>query len=70
MSKVLRDGYKRHSIGIVINDEEANTMKKQLRILKSKTDYTRNDVLKIVLTKLLGSDEFIEFCEIKGGLRK
>ena len=70
MSKYKRDGYKRHSIGIVINDEEASMMKDQLKILKTKTDYTRNDVLKIVLTKFLSSDEFIKYCEIKGGLSK
>lgn len=70
LAKNLREGYKRHSIGMVINDEEAQLMKDQLVELKKETNYTRNDILKVVCTKLLSNKEFIEFCEIKGDLSK
>jgi hypothetical protein len=70
MPKKKRTGYKRHSIGVVINQEEAEMMKKQLKKLKEITNYTRNDVLKVVCTKLLSDEDFIRFCEVKGGLSK
>jgi len=70
MARDLRPGYKRHCIGIVINDEEREEMKVQLKKLKEKTKYTRNDILKVVCIDLLSDDEFIEFCEIKGVLSK
>ena len=70
MAKDLRPGYKRHSIGIVINDDEATIMKERLKELKEFTNYTRNDILKVVCMNLLSDKEFIEFCEIKGGLSK
>lgn len=70
MADDLRKGYKRHSIGIVINEEDAQAMKDQLVELKKWTNYTRNDILKVVCTKLLSNKDFIDFCEIKGGLSK
>jgi len=70
LAKDLREGYKRHSIGIVINDEEAQMMKDQLVKLKKNTNYTRNDILKVVCTRLLSDDDFIKFCEINGKLSK
>ncbi len=70
MAKDLREGYQRRSIGIVINEEEAQLMKDQLVELKKISNYTRNDILKVVCTKLLSDKDFIEFCEIKGGLSK
>lgn len=70
MPKFKREGYTRRSIGVVINNEEAQLMKDKLKELKSKTNYTRNDIIKVVCTKLLSDDEFIKLCEIKGGLSK
>jgi len=63
-----KDLRKRHSIGMNITDEEMAVMKEQIKKLRAKTYYTRNDVLKVVCMNLLSDDEFIEFCEKKGGL--
>jgi len=70
MAKGLRPGYERHSIGVVVNEEEREKMRVQLKKLKEKTKYTRNDILKVVCIDLLSDDEFIKFCEIKGKLSK
>jgi len=70
MPKKKRIGYKRHSIGVVVNEQELFEMRKQLKSLKNKTNYTRNDIIKVICTKLLSDDEFIQFCEIKGNLSK
>ena len=59
----------RHSIGMHINDEELRVMKAQLKELKRKFGYSRNDVLKVVCMNLLSDDEFIEFVQVKGGLK-
>ncbi|MGD9718157.1 MAG: hypothetical protein AB7U24_02865 [Sulfurimonadaceae bacterium] len=59
---------KRHSIGMNITDAEMRAMQTQLKMLRKRYKYTRNDVLKVVCMRLLSDEEFIEFCEKKGGL--
>jgi len=59
---------KRHSIGMHVTEKELSIMRMQLKELNKKTKYSRNDILKVVCMKLLSDDEFIEYCEKKGGL--
>ncbi len=60
---------KRHSIGMYVTDDEISAMSMQLKELNRKTNYSRNDILKVVCMRLLSDDEFIEYLEKKGGLR-
>ena len=59
---------KRHSIGMHVTEDELGIMRMQLKELNRKTQYSRNDILKVVCMKLLSDDDFIEYCEKKGGL--
>ena len=60
----------RYSIGMYLDDDEIRVMKLQTKELKRKFRYSRNDVLRIVITKLLSDDEFINLVQIKGGLKE
>lgn len=60
---------KRHSIGVHIDDYEMEILTLQRKELKRKHGYSRNEVLKVILMKLLSDDEFIEFVQVKGGLK-
>jgi len=68
MSDYAKSKKKRHSIGMNVTEDEMRIMSLQVKELRKKTKYTRNDVLKVVCMKLLSNDEFIEFCEKKGDL--
>ena len=68
MSDYAKQEKRRHSIGMNVTKDEMRIMSLQVKELREKTKYTRNDVLKVVCMKLLSDDEFIEFCEKKGGL--
>ena len=60
----------RYSIGMYLDPEEIRIMKLQTKELKRKFRYSRNDVLRVVLTKLLSDDDFIELVQVKGGLKE
>lgn len=65
-----KTGKIRHSIGMYMDDEEIRLMKLHTKELKRKHRYFRNDVLRVIVTKLLSDDEFIEFVQVKGGLKE
>ena len=62
-------GRKRRSIGLYITDEEEKWMKIKTRDLKAKYGYSRNEVLRVILTQLLDDEHLIDLVQIKGGLR-
>jgi len=59
----------RYSIGIQVSDDEKRIMKLQVKELKRKFKYTRNDVIRVVALRLLSDDDFIEFIQTKGYLK-
>ena len=61
---------KRHSIGMNITQSEMTAMSMQIKALKLKTGWSRNQVLKVVCLKLLTDDEFIDYVQRKGNLKK
>ena len=60
----------RYSIGMYMDPEEIRLMKLHTKELKRKFRYSRNDVLRTVLTKLLSDEDFIKLVQIKGGLKE
>lgn len=60
----------RYSVGMYLDPDEIRLMKLHTKELKRKFRYSRNDVLRVVVTKLLSDDDFIKFVQVKGGLKQ